>query len=440
MTDKPVPPGSYGLPFIGETIGWVRNPEAWVKAHLRNYGSIFKTRVMGRRVVVMLGPRANRFILWSHREHFQWGGGYGVFVGGLFPGSLSMEDGELHQRHRGLLAPWFRGKAVENYYPIVSERIRARIRQWSERDEITAFDECRRLTLDMVARALIGPAAEGQTDRLAIDFETLSRGLLTPFKWDLPWMTYGRALRARLRLKAWISGAMERARESDEDNLLTSLVRGQRGSRDHFTSEEMAPHILGLLFDGQDTTGSMMTWLLLELERHPQALQRLREEVGNGDGAEGAGWEEIAGFKYLDAVVQEIGRLHHPAPALPRMVVKEFEFDGYRVPEGTLVLYSPAASHRMPEAFERPEEFDPERFLPPREEHKREPFGLVTFGGGPRACLGAPLALMELKVLAVALARGYRWEVVKGQDLRPRFFATKRPRSGLRLRVNRLEI
>ena len=180
--------------------------------------------------------------------------------------------------------------------------------------------------------------------------------------------------------------------------------------------------------------------MLLELERHPQVLQRLREEVSNGAGvgAEGAGWEEIVGFKYLDAVVQEIGRLHHPAPALPRMVVKEFEFDGYRVPEGSLVLYSPAASHRMPEAFERPEEFDPERFLPPREEHRREPFGLVTFGGGPRSCLGAPLALMELKVLAVALAQGYQWDVVRGQDLKPRFFATKRPRSGLRLRVSKL--
>lgn len=382
-------------------------------------------------MVVMLGPRANRFILWSHREHFQWGGGYGAFVGGLFPGSLSMEDGELHRQHRDLLAPWFRGKAVESYFPIVNERVQARIRQWSEKDEITAFDECRRLTLDMVARAIIGLMVEGQTDRLAIDFETLSRGLLTPFKWDLPWMAYGRAIRARRRLEAWISGAMQQAREGEEDNLLTSLVQGHK-------EVEMVPHILGLLFDGQDTTGSLMTWLLLELERHPQVLQRLREEVGDGAEAEGAGWEEIARFRYLDAVVQEIGRLHHPAPALPRMVVKEFEFDGYRVSEGLLVLYSPAASHRMPEAFERPEEFDPERFLPPREEHRREPFGLVTFGGGPRACLGAPLALMELKVLAVALARGYRWEAVKGQDLRPRFFATKRPRSGLRLRVSRL--
>ena len=147
----------------------------------------------------------------------------------------------------------------------------------------------------------------------------------------------------------------------------------------------------------------------------------------------------LSGMKYLDAVVQEAGRLHHPAPAMPRKVVKGFEFGGYTVPEGSLVLYSPAISHRLPDVFDEPNAFDPDRFLEPREEHKREPSGLVTFGGGPRTCLGSAFAVLEMKALMVVLARGYEWSVAPSQDLRPRYFPTKRPRSGLRLRFGKLE-
>ena len=116
-----------------------------------------------------------------------------------------------------------------------------------------------------------------------------------------------------------------------------------------------------------------MTWLLFELDRHPDVLERLRDEARTVLAGKEITTQRLAAMRYLDAVIQEIGRLHHPAPALPRKVVRSFEFNGYYVPAGSLVLYSPAASHRLPEIFDNPEVFEPSRYLPPREEHKREP-------------------------------------------------------------------
>ena len=176
-----------------------------------------------------------------------------------------------------------------------------------------------------------------------------------------------------------------------------------------------------------------MTWLMLELDRHPDVLQGLRDEVRDVLEGQPPTPQHLGRMRYLDAVIQEIGRLHHPAPALPRKTVRSFQFDGYTVPAGSLVLYSPASSHRLSEIFEQPDVFDPSRFLPPREEHKGKPFGLVTFGGGNQICLGMSFATTEMMVLTAVLAQRYQWSAVPGQDLRPRHLPTKRPKSGLRL-------
>jgi cytochrome P450 len=85
---------------------------------------------------------------------------------------------------------------------------------------------------------------------------------------------------------------------------------------------------------------------------------------------------------------------------VPRGVVKDFEFGGYQVPEGTRVALSLAACHRLPNIFANPDKFDPDRFAPPREEDRKNPYSLVTFGGGPRICIGMNFALVEMKALA----------------------------------------
>ena len=245
-----LPPGAYGLPLIGETLGWLRDPDAWVRGYLERYGHIFKTSVFGRRVIVMIGPEANQFILQSHRDHFEWSGGYQTFVGGLFPGSLSMSDGEEHDRYRRLLQPEFRGKGVQTHFPLMHERVVAHTEDWAQVGEITAFDGLRRLTFDIVANVLLGPITGDQIRVLSSDFESLSRGVLAPLKWRLPWMAYGRALRARSRLKSWISAAVARARVEPKDDFLGSLIHAQRNGSSSLTDEEISAHVLGLMFDG----------------------------------------------------------------------------------------------------------------------------------------------------------------------------------------------
>jgi cytochrome P450 len=101
---------------------------------------------------------------------------------------------------------------------------------------------------------------------------------------------------------------------------------------------------------------------------------------------------------------------------VPRGVVSDFEFAGYHIPEGTQVRLALAAGQRLPNVFPNPDHFEPARFLPPREEDKKTPYSLVTFGGGPRICIGINFANIEVRALAAHVLRHFDGEVVNPSD------------------------
>jgi retinoid hydroxylase len=109
--------------------------------------------------------------------------------------------------------------------------------------------------------------------------------------------------------------------------------------------------------------------------------------------------------------------LFSPVSTGPRGAAEDFVFHGYHVPAGTKVCYSIAATHLLPELWTDPLRFDPERFAPPREEHKRVPYSFVGFGGGPRICIGANFAQVETKLLFSHLLRRYQLALLPDQEI-----------------------
>jgi cytochrome P450 len=184
------------------------------------------------------------------------------------------------------------------------------------------------------------------------------------------------------------------------------------------------------MFAGHETTTSMLTSLLIALRDHPALQPRLlaeqRRVVGSGELTS----EHLKQFCDLDLVLKEIERLWPPVSLCQRGVTAAVEFGGYVLPPGTLVIYSPWVTHRLPEIFRDADRFDPDRFAPPREEHRVTPYGLVGFGGGPRLCIGQAFAQLEMKVVASVLLRGYTWDIDPGAP-RLRYVPTLHPRDGL---------
>jgi cytochrome P450 len=114
--------------------------------------------------------------------------------------------------------------------------------------------------------------------------------------------------------------------------------------------------------------------------------------------------------------------------------VRTFELCGRTVPAGVPVNYSSWASQRLPDVWDEPDAFRPERFAP--EAKAKLPKGAyVPFGGGSRTCIGMRFGQLEIKAIASAILPRWNLDVVDGYELRVRQMPTIGPRDGLPVRL-----
>jgi cytochrome P450 len=158
-------------------------------------------------------------------------------------------------------------------------------------------------------------------------------------------------------------------------------------------------------------------------------LEELDREL---KGAEPA-MSDLDRLPYLEQVVKETLRLYPPAPSANRVARESFEWKGYTINAGELVTYVPFVSHRLPSQFREPETFRPERFDPVSGD-PIAPYAYIPFAAGPRSCIGAPFATMEIKtVLAMALQR-FRLDLIGGQHVEATVRTTVQPKTGIHMR------
>ena len=177
-----------------------------------------------------------------------------------------------------------------------------------------------------------------------------------------PWA----ALRdARRRLDGLVFGEIARRRRSGErgEDLLSLLLdaTGEDGAR--LSDAHVRDEVMTLLFAGHDTTTATVAFLFRELALRPDVADAIAGEL---DGP--LGYERLMGGSLvgLDRALDETLRLYPPAWIGPRRAVRTFEFEGVTVPEGAPVNYSSYVSHRLPDVWEAPHEFRPERSGAPR--------------------------------------------------------------------------
>jgi cytochrome P450 len=435
-TSLPLPPGSLGLPVVGESISFLRDPKFMDKRQ-KKYGSIFKTHVFGRPTVVMIGPEANRFVLMGENQYFtmSWPHSTEVLLG---QSSLSIQQGSVHQSRRKLLSQIFQPKAIAGYLPIMEPIVLSYLQKWQQLGTFTWYPELRDLTFDVACTLLVKTQTGSQT-QLSQLFKDWSDGLFS-VALPLPWTKFGKALRARQQLLIQI-GEIVKVRQQQQipsQDALGLLLEARDEEGNSLSLSEMKDQILMLLFAGHETVTSALSSLCLLLAQHPDVLLRLRTEQQQFAFNEPLTMDQLKQMTYLEQVIKEVLRILPPVGGGFRKVLKPFELNGYSVPEGWIALYQIAQSHQDPSIYAEPEQFDPDRFGLERAEDKQKSFSFVPYGGGARECLGKALAQLVMKVFAVHLVRSYTWEVLPNQNLEFDRIPTPHPRDGLRVRFEHL--
>jgi len=419
----PFPPGET-RPSLTRTLRFAREPLPILLDLYERYGPVFSLRIFHGQAVWALGPEANHHILVANAANFSWREGY---YGDLMPllgdGMLTI-DGEFHRRSRKVMLPAFSKQKIDLARQVMAEEVSAAVDRLRDGMTFDLYAWTRRLALRVAMRALLGldpDRAYSRTDP-ARDFEQalsfwskdyvvqMLRGPGTPWR---------KLMRARDRLDALIEDELRRRRERGEhgDDLLGVMLDVQAAQEDvglRLTDKDIRDEVMTLMFAGHDTTTSTVAFLFHELGRHPELV-------------------EDPSFD-LSLALDETLRLYPPAWIGPRRSIEPCEIAGVPVPGGVPVNYSSWASHRLPDVWEEPEEFRPERFAP--ENRARLPKGAyVPFGGGSRTCLGMRFGQAEITVIATALLERFRLDPVPGYELRTRQMPTIGPRDGLPVTV-----
>lgn len=432
-----LPPGDFGAPLIGEIREWVADPLQFAQERAAKHGAIWKTRLLGRPCVVMLEPEGNKFIMSSGAQHFSWRDGWGTAMLRLMGGGLSLSDGEVHDQRRALLRPAFAHATLRDLTPTLAQKVRKACAAWAQRGEITLLHAFHELAFDVALTVVCGVTPSPIAHALQRDFGRFTAGLFTPVPFPIPATPYFHALFAGKRLRQQLKRLIDlrRAYPSLAGMDCLSLLLHSADGSPVADDDNIISELLLLLWAGHDTVASLLTWICLELARHPDYLARIRNEQAHVIGDDLPTADQLRNLPELDRMLRECERMHPPAPGGFRGVIEPFNYHGYDVPAGWLAMYSSVYTHNQPDLWHEPERFNPDRF-----EHGegKVPFSMVGFGGGPRICIGLALAQLEMRLIVSELARAYTWDVLPDQDLRRVWLPTNQPKSGVHCRLEAL--
>lgn len=438
-----LPPGSAGLPVLGGTLSILGDALGFTRQQAARYGQVFQTSFMGQHAVVLLGADAQKQVLGASTAESLYSsyGGYKFLLPFIGGGSLLTLDGAAHDTQRKVVAPAFHSRHYGDYMARITRSVASVSDTWNTPASTAAttprmfYIDAREMTFRMACSLVLGLELGPSYAQLSADWHQLFSGIVDPVRANLPFTPYGRSMAAKRKVDAFLRQMVAERRASPGTDLVSLLLDAQHDDGTPLSEDELVDQARLLLFAAFDTTASTMTWLLVELLRHPEACARLEAEVGAGKGARDITPPDLSQLAWLDACIKETLRLHPATAFLARSLTAPMEYGGYTIPAGWLVLVMLAFTHRMPEYFEEPDTFDPGRFLPPREEDKHTPYAWVGFGGGAHTCLGMGIAQVELKTALWYLFQRYTFQMVPNQDLRTIHIPINRPKSGLLLTI-----
>ena len=168
-------------------------------------------------------------------------------------------------------------------------------------------------------------------------------------------------------MRVYFDELVERRRKDLGDDLLSALIIAE-DEGDRLSHDELIDTMILLYGAGHETTVNLISGGMLNLLRHPDQLQRLRDDPS-----------------LIASAVEELLRFGPPVQFTGRSATIDMELAGEQLARGTQVVVLIAGANRDPDVFDAPEIFDIGRA------DNRH----LSFGGGIHLCIGAPLARVE---------------------------------------------
>jgi cytochrome P450 family 135 len=342
--------------------------------------------------------------------------------------SVLVIDPAEHLVRRKLLLPPFQSERVRGYARLMEQLAAAEIDRLQPGEVVAIQPLARALTLDVILQTVLGVSDLAKRRQLLKIFDALDTPL-TAFalyvpqlarrtRWNFvanrPWRLKDELDRL---LFAHIASTRVDTHLAERQDILAMMVAARDEDGVGLTDQQLHDELVTLIAAGHETTTTAIAWGVELLVHDPALMAKARE----GDDA------------YLEALVKEILRIRTPVPlGGARHVLEPFAIENWTIPSSVPILIDAHSVHHDPEIYPEPHRVRPERFL----EEPPDRYSFLPFGGGAHRCLGASLAILEIKIVLREIISQLELEPLSPTIARPvPRGPTLAPRGGARVRV-----
>ncbi len=479
-------------------LKFISNPLPILKKITVQYGDVSHFKFGPRLHVYLINnPYLIENILVRHDQYFIKSPGLQL-AKRVIGNGLITNEGESHLKQRKLVQQAFTRDKVEVYGNILAEHcIEFTNANWKDEITVIIHREMTKLTLSIISKLLFGNNAitvneiDQISDNITLIIEFINK-LRLPFlrfieKLPIPsTLEYKRALKyldkiiytkidlerqnishnknkkfnkydiysttliehnnlqkhqSKSNILSILINSTDREATVKDERLLPDSGKNKEESS-KMTDKQLRDEVMTIFLAGHETTANALTWSLYLLSCHPNIEAKILEEIalitndkeGNNSHKEIIMIEDLPRLKYTEKVLVESMRLYPPSWAIGRQTVKDYTLnDNYTIPSGAVIIMSQYLMHHDRRYFSDPEKFVPERWSS-KFKTSIPRFGYFPFGGGPRSCIGEPLAWSEGIIVLANIIK--RWKIThddKKTNVKLQSLVTLRPKNGIKM-------
>lgn len=431
-------PGPRGLPVVGnllqiDTASLHLTAEKWS----REYGDCFRFRIGPRQILALANPETIAGVLRERPDGFHRTERLSAIADDMGFSGVFSANGDAWRRQRPMVMASFDPGHIKTYFPALVKVTQRFARRWQRaaaaRETVDLQADLMRYTVDVTAGLAFGAdinTLESDEDVIQAHLDKVFPSLFKRLMAPIPYWRWFRDKKLDKHLEALhraVAGFIAQARARMEANPKlrdepTNLIEAMIAARDNpgsgLTDSDVAGNVLTMLLAGEDTTANTLAWMIYLLHRHPEALQRAREEVFSViTSAQGLEYHRVTALPFVDACINETMRLKPVAPIIMLQPTRDTVVAGIEVPKKTLIMCLMRAGATDERRFPDANAFDPARWLAGASASSPKRVSM-PFGAGPRLCPGRYLAILEMKMVMAMLLSGFDIESVTTPDAR----------------------
>jgi cytochrome P450 len=424
------------------------NPVRVLSRYAESHGDTFRFYLGGiKEAIVTTNPSVIQHVLKTNAENYQKSEIQVKRMGHFLGKGLLTTHGDAWRTQRRLIQKGFAPKQLEALSAIMQNSLAESLQDFDRQIQagpVDIYPHLMKMTFAMVARSLFG--AKLKDEDIAVVSQTICtvqefivRQTLQPYL--NPWFELTGELRRHEEMRVRADGILmqyikTRRQQAPGNDLLQTLMDARYSDGEGMSDELVLSESMQLLVAGHETSSNGLSWLLYLLNRHPDCLERVREEFHSVLGDAPMTFCDVPKLEFATQVIQEGLRLYPPFWIVDRMAVADDRVGDIEIPGGSMVIVYVYGAHHARRYWENPESFDPQRFTKANQK-LHTPFTHLPFGGGPRGCIGSHYAMLQILMILSDLLRKYDFELTPGQTIEARPMVILRPKHEIRMSVTR---